>query len=478
MLQHDTKEIDMKFTFHNIGMIPSATLNLNGITVIAGENGTGKSTIEKAISLYFSAMYGLSDFVQEDRIKTTTDTLRSAGGELDLMLKNISGAKRRRHVSEVSKLQAYCAKRIVVNDTSDRSEKENIASCLSDYVQNHASFYGVTHEQLEKSSDYQDWFNKTVLDILNDFQLSDDEIGKLNVSNYVHSFFAGQLIRFGTTDESFIQVEDETGKRQNKMSFVRQAKSARDICSDLQMQIPVSEPVVYIASPNVFDHLSSWSEDEELYREYLMFLLSPAADKRGPARKEFWNREVYNRSSMTAIQQEQNRDRCAEFYQMIESVVGGQLKVTSANRLQFVPEKGNRNVEMANLSTGVKALSVLAYAMENNCINEETVLIFDEPEINLHPKWQLTYAEILVRMQKKMGMKILITTHSPYFCEAIDLYSKKYDSEKDCSYYLTELDSNAEYSAIVKDVTEDNRAIYAKLAEPFRDLESLETNNE
>lgn len=37
----------MELTIKNIGKIANADIKLNGITVVAGENNTGKSTIEK-----------------------------------------------------------------------------------------------------------------------------------------------------------------------------------------------------------------------------------------------------------------------------------------------------------------------------------------------------------------------------------------------------------------------------------------------
>ena len=43
----------MKLKLENVGKIRSANIDLNGITVIAGENNTGKSTIGKMLFVYF-----------------------------------------------------------------------------------------------------------------------------------------------------------------------------------------------------------------------------------------------------------------------------------------------------------------------------------------------------------------------------------------------------------------------------------------
>ena len=42
----------------NIGMIKEANVKIDGLTVIAGENDTGKSTVGKALYLILNFLYG------------------------------------------------------------------------------------------------------------------------------------------------------------------------------------------------------------------------------------------------------------------------------------------------------------------------------------------------------------------------------------------------------------------------------------
>ena len=44
----------MKLVLKNIGKVQNATVEINGITVIAGENDTGKSTVGKALFSVFT----------------------------------------------------------------------------------------------------------------------------------------------------------------------------------------------------------------------------------------------------------------------------------------------------------------------------------------------------------------------------------------------------------------------------------------
>ena len=130
---------------------------------------------------------------------------------------------------------------------------------------------------------------------------------------------------------------------------------------------------------------------------------------------------------------------------------------------------------ISNLSTGMKNFLILRTLLYNGSIDENGIIILDEPEIHLHPEWQLKFAEIIVQIQKEFGMNILLNTHSPYFLNAIQVYSDKYGITDKCKYYLTE-EQNRRVNII--DVTKEIEKIYEKLARPLQELENLEYNNE
>ena len=98
------------------------------------------------------------------------------------------------------------------------------------------------------------------------------------------------------------------------------------------------------------------------------------------------------------------------------------------------------------------------------------VLVLDEPEIHLHPEWQLAYAELIVLLQKKFDLTIVITTHSPYFLDAIDVFSAKHEVSDKVNYYLAENDGKVSY---LKNVTDHIDAIYKKLSDPMQELENI-----
>ena len=82
---------------------------------------------------------------------------------------------------------------------------------------------------------------------------------------------------------------------------------------------------------------------------------------------------------------------------------------------------------------------------------------------------QIALAEIIVLLQKQMKLHILTNTYSPYFLRAIEVFSRKYDTEDTTKYYLAYNDSD---NAKVKDVTLDISEIYKELSDPLQRLEN------
>jgi predicted ATPase len=59
----------MILTLKNIGKVESAVVELNGITVIAGENNTGKSTVGRALFSVFNGFYEIERNIKRERLE-------------------------------------------------------------------------------------------------------------------------------------------------------------------------------------------------------------------------------------------------------------------------------------------------------------------------------------------------------------------------------------------------------------------------
>jgi len=149
------------------------------------------------------------------------------------------------------------------------------------------------------------------------------------------------------------------------------------------------------------------------------------------------------------------------------SLMGGEFKKDELGHYYF--DKQGKRIELVNTATGIKTFGLFQVLSQNNYLNENTVLILDEPEVHLHPKWQLEMAKVIVELVKN-GVKILVNSHSPYMIEALQRYSELAEVNSDFylakdGYIKKENDSNSETLA----------KIFEKLSEPFDVFEEMES---
>ena len=101
---------------------------------------------------------------------------------------------------------------------------------------------------------------------------------------------------------------------------------------------------------------------------------------------------------------------------------------------------------------------------------ENNILILDEPEVHLHPKWQLEMAKIIVELVKN-GVKIVVNSHSPYMIEALIKYARDEEDITDKSnFYLA---TKEEDYATFENVNNDLNKIFELLAEPMNEVFEL-----
>ena len=73
-------------------------------------------------------------------------------------------------------------------------------------------------------------------------------------------------------------------------------------------------------------------------------------------------------------------------------------------------------------------------------------------------------------MAKELSVKILITTHSSYFIEAIRLYSEKHLIKKKTNFYLSEMAGD---SSVITNVNDRLDLIYEKLNKSYKKLDGV-----
>lgn len=79
----------------------------------------------------------------------------------------------------------------------------------------------------------------------------------------------------------------------------------------------------------------------------------------------------------------------------------------------------SEKIKLSSLSTGEKELITKAFYLEVLKPMESIVLI-DEPERSLHPKWQQKMINVYERLSKKYGCQFIIATHSPHVISSVN----------------------------------------------------------
>ena len=113
----------------------------------------------------------------------------------------------------------------------------------------------------------------------------------------------------------------------------------------------------------------------------------------------------------------------------------GNRRMVTAKKWQFERSDGKGAYPLEECATGIKAFSVLNFLYTRGLLNNRSLLIVDEPESHLHPQWILEYAKILVKLNKNLGVRLLLATHSPDMLNAIRRVANV-DEVPDLRFYL------------------------------------------
>ncbi|MCM1244802.1 MAG: ATP-binding protein [Roseburia sp.] len=425
----------MKLKVRNLAKIKSADIIVDGITVIAGENNTGKSTIGKTLFSLFNSISDIEYKINRQRVKEIEESCRS-------FLKNhiISGDGRRSIFPRIHVTARNLAARISrILEDNDKIEAGEIYEIVEQTLQN----LGNHIEQLDVAEEFAEGMTKKIMEILD---LPAKVIIQEILSRFFNQIFHGQINTLKDADQE-TELELEVKGKKFEVAF------NCNECSRYATEFTILNNAIYIDNPFVVDQLGGWHELNAM-EQHLRELLT---DSSGEGLMDGIIGSVLAKEKMT------------EIYRALEEVIEGQI-VEKEDEFYLKEEGYQKPVSVSNLSTGMKSFVIIKMLVEKGLIKEKDVLILDEPEIHLHPQWQVVYAEVIVLLQKYFDLCVVVTTHSPYFLDAINLFSIKHGSDKKVNYYLASLEDG---SAKMECVTGDIDMIYKKMSSPIQMLDTL-----
>ena len=414
----------MKLSIRNVGKLKEADVEINGITVITGENDTGKSTVGKVLWSVFNSFFEIKKQIRTDKISSILEELRRVSSIQDI-----------RNNLVHSSIVEYD---LDLNDFLKQLEKK--LEVLND----------VRGLDDESKDELKDELKDTLEKIKKRINLSDDEIMKKITQINFNKEFNSQINNLNFLEEGNIDLKIKN-------------KSINLIISNDKIQIKdffsLYENVMLLDNPRIIDNLAEniilsankiFSIIENLHNSKFISMLR-------------------NDKSSTATDNILNEEKLFKIEEKLNKIVDGKFLKKDFG-VYFYRNKSGKEINIKNLSTGFKVFSIIKLLIQNNQLSENGTIILDEPEIHLHPEWQLKFAELIVLLQKEFSMHILLTTHSPYFVSAIEVFSEKYKIDDKCKYYVAENKGN---SGVIKDITGNTNIIFKKMARPFQDLENI-----
>jgi len=414
----------LKLTINNIGKLKNAEVEINGITVIAGENNTGKSTVGKVLWSVFNSFYKVYEQIEKERIDFVNEQIYSYIRNLDKS-------------DNVKKKTLDMATDIIQNYSIYYRNEENIKSYITKKFKENNYF--IDNERIEEliASIY------TILNII------DTQIISFIIDEKLSVEFNEEIINKKIGKGSFANIELNIRNKILNFNIEEGIDVAGEFVENLKGDIDnfdLLTEAVFIDNPFIIDDIENiFEQKKKNYRQHLVSKL------------------YYNRNENTVKKMYVN-EKLEKIYKKLNSIASGKIII---KKLDVYYKDREIEINAKNLSTGLKTFAIIKMLLQNGTLEENGTIILDEPEIHLHPEWQIKFAELIVLLQKEFGMHILLTTHSPYFLKAIQVYSKKYEISDKCKYYMSELDGE---QAILVDKTNNLEDIFYQLTIPFENL--------
>lgn len=428
----------MKLSLRNVNKIRKADVALNGLTVIVGKNDSGKSTVGRIL---FTIIKSLVHTNINDQKRTD-----------DLVRKYVNSFYKRLSKGEFTVAGMSGSQNPFPRLATEFIHEIKESVSIEEYIKERSEDVDSLSSSPRSKSLMKEDLNRILICMTHD----NDRAASLHtVFQFVaESEFLNQL---GENNENLeISLYDEEDKK--IFSHRIDGNKAATECREGE---PLSD-VVYVESP-LYMHLLELLKRTQVYTETenKQWFLSPMvpyhikdfADKLNIARAETLN--LFSQSN----------------YDFKPSdIVGGEFDYDRKKK-SLIFKKDGMELYPLNVASGIKIFGVLQMLLDSGYVSAECPLVWDEPENHLHPAWQVEFAKILVQLSKS-GVPVLITTHSPYFLQAVRYFSALESIEDYVNYYSSE---SVEGNMVdMVDVKNDLNSVFLKLADPLNKIMNVD----
>ena len=401
--------------------IKKADITIGGITVLAGENGSGKSTISKL----------LFEFIQTciNYDKLAEDSLKSDLKEIARTIMMILDAIEEMEMTTFDEIEDYN-----INKIDDIESMENFRK-LERFLR-----YAWRERRNYTIEELSDGLKEAI-----DF-LSNKSISKKVVEEYLRRMLhRSNLLNIGDktvgkSTYSLGSIKEVINKLKERLedvitdrpfSFLEKALEDNDLVLNDKYQLYEDDrelikknsgmskrierldsvrEVIYIDTPMV---ISKSVLSHYLKRSYLTDL-----DHWEALHYKFLNK---NEARVKMIDPEKKK-KIDHFF---TTTMRGDVDIDQISKQYRYEREDGQNFELAECASGLKSFAILRYLFKNKYLHRDTLLILDEPESHLHPEWVVEYARLVVLLNKELGVKFLISSHHSNMANALRDIAKK-----------------------------------------------------
>ena len=414
----------MNLEIKNFGKIKEANIDLEGLTVITGQNDTGKSTIGKVlfwiingINTYTSRSEELLKRFYENNLSSILPYLARKNYQIPKELEQFTDNSLTNKPKSLSFLEIKQATEEAIAFIKESNLlQDNAVKKYYDQIQN---FIDINDD------------GKLALILFFD----NSDIFKDNLNNSVNVETVAKIDLYLTKENIFSLQTTKEGK-------FGQINFKRDKFKILWSNID------FIETPLMLDAINREINSKELWSD-----------------KKIWERKFFKKYKEKLIIKD-NSDSFDTFNSLLKANI---IIDKNTGKLLFKKNNNSKELDMLNIATGAKSFILLDILKKVGNFETNSITIFDEPENHLHPEWQLKYAEQLVKFVKD-GANIILTSHSPYMIKALKFYANKYNLDREKYRFL--LSEKVENNwAKINDVTDEIYKIFNLLGKPLYDIE-------
>lgn len=378
--------MNMKFHFENLGLLDEAKLELSDLTVICGENNTGKTYATYAIYGFLRSWRRLLHMALAEEL----EEMIQSQGKYQVDLRKMFAGKINTYLQRLEKPYKAILPKVFAAKEDFFAQSHfgiSVDECksISDKAFQRRIQAGPAGKVLATISKEEGTYNLEVL-------VADDDL--------LHSPFGGltEFIADAIADtvfspyfpEAHISSAERTGatifRKELDVARTRMLKALNEMDSrDIKR--------------------SPWKLFQKIDADYAW----PVEDN-----VEFV-RQLEEVDKQTSELAKQYPAVLAAF----DAIIGGSYKVIRNQGLVFQARgAGQRRFTMNEASSCVRALLDIGFYLRSKA-KPGDLFIIDEPELNLHPRNQRSFARLVARLINA-GIKVFITTHSDYLIKELN----------------------------------------------------------